>query len=120
MDRKCVTALGRSDITIRHFEVPRGAALGVFLAVVGGLAGWSSRSFFEEGGLWSFVLSEGWRERCFAIQPWFFWGIVVVHLLEVAFVMPGKLKRHNVNPASGAYWLWLGDTFLQGIGSMKR
>lgn len=120
MDQECVRALGRSDITVKNFEFPKGAGLVVFLTVVGGLAGWSKRSFFERGGLWSSWLSEGARERCFAIQPWFFWGIVVVHLLEASFFMPGKLKRHNVNPASWDYWLWLGDTFFQGIGSMKR
>lgn len=118
MDKTCRDALGISDIAVRRYVAPYGWTLGLFIQVIVTLVVFSRRSNLETG--LAHMLPEGFRSFCWQVQPLVFWGILVIHTIEVAMFARSRLAKHGVNPRSILYWQWLSDAFISGFGAFHR
>lgn len=120
MDQACVTALGRSDISIAEFLPPTGVAAVPFAVCLATMLGYSQRWWFGRGEVVERVLGAGFARFGWTIQPWLIGFMVVVHGFEALYATTGKLSRHSVSPRSWPYWLWAADVFVEGVFAMKR
>ena len=120
MDKECVAALGRSDITVKEFIPPYGFYLASFVVICVTLVSFSMRSNFAAEGTIAQFVPEGFRRFCWAIQPFLFYPMVILHAAEMVTMGRGRLVKHNVNMRNPIYWQWLGTTFIEGIGSFNR
>lgn len=120
MDKECVKAMDRSDITVKEFVPPTGSYLALFVIVSTTFLTFNSRSHFEAGSYLSAVLP-GWFARfCWTVQPFVFWPMLVLHGLESWHMSRGRLRKHNVNMRTQVWWLWMATTFIEGVGSYNR
>ncbi|KAI5195028.1 hypothetical protein E4T39_08397 [Aureobasidium subglaciale] len=120
MDKECVEALGRSDITVKEFLPPKGPYLVGFIIVLTTFVAFSSRSNFEQGSFVSGLAPEPFARFCWKIQPYIWYGMLVIHTAETISMARGRLRKHNVNIRSQTWWLWLATTFIEGVGSYNR
>ncbi|TKX24037.1 hypothetical protein C1H76_3605 [Elsinoe australis] len=120
MDKECVAALDRSDITIREWQPPYGWYLALFVTVSVTFLAFSTRSNFALDSLFAAILPDFFRKFCYAIQPYLLVFLLVVHGAETFTMASGRLKRHNVNIRTLVYWQWVGDTFIEGVGAFNR
>lgn len=120
MDKECVAALDRSDITIREWQPPYGWYLALFVTVSVTFLAFSTRSNFAPNSLFAAFLPDFFRKFCYAIQPYLLVFLLVVHGAETFTMASGRLKRHNVNIRTLIYWQWVGDTFIEGVGAFNR
>ena len=120
MDKDCVTALGRSDITVREYTFPTGWHLALFCTVSATLMAFSLRSNFAAHGMIARLVPDAFRRFCWTIQPYLFWGMILIHGAETANMARGRLIKHNVNMNDANYWKWLGDCFIEGVGAYDR
>ncbi|KAK5141105.1 hypothetical protein BJ546DRAFT_1028680 [Cryomyces antarcticus] len=123
MDKDAVTALGRSDITVTEYRLPRG-----FHAVVFGAALMTMLSFFRAGNfvpgsyLYDYLLVyvPSFASFCYKIQPYVFYPMISIHLAEAVHMARGRLRRHSVVPGTSLWWAWVTSNFIEGIGAMQR
>lgn len=116
MDKESTAALARSDITIKSPPPAQPIFLLQLLIVLATFVGFSQRGWFADpNGTVANLLGRGFARFCWAIQPWLFWGMVGIHGAELAWFVPKKLRRHSVNPRSGAFWAWCVAEFLGGV-----
>nr|POE83326.1 hypothetical protein CFP56_69332 [Quercus suber] len=120
MDKICRSALGRSEITVSEFVPPTGLNRVPFVAVVATFLGYSQRWWFGRGEVVERVLGAGFAAFSWRIQPWLFWGMVVVHSAEAVYFAMGKLRRHSVNSRSAVWWKWVIFTFVEGFFATLR
>ncbi|KAF2157788.1 hypothetical protein K461DRAFT_274018 [Myriangium duriaei CBS 260.36] len=120
MDKECVAALGRSDITVREWVVPRGVFLALFIIVSTTFIAFSLRSNFAPSGIFAPFLPSFFRRFCHAIQPVVFYGMLAIHASEAVYMARGRLRKHNVNVRSAVYWQWVGDAFIEGFGAFFK
>ncbi|GAB7346109.1 hypothetical protein MBLNU457_4864t1 [Dothideomycetes sp. NU457] len=120
MDKECVSALGRSDITISRYAFPTGWYLGLFTLVATVFVVFSTRRNFASGGLIASVVPDFFRRFCSAIQPYLFWGMVAIHGTETYVFVTSRLIKHNVNVMNPVFWNWAGDCFISGVGAFQR
>ncbi|THW55481.1 hypothetical protein D6D20_09448 [Aureobasidium pullulans] len=120
MDKECLQALGRSDITVKEYISPTGLYLAGFVIVSTTLVAFSLRSNFEAGSLISAVVPDWFARFCWTIQPFIFYGMLVIHSAETWHMTSGRLRKHNVNVLSRIWWLWMGTTFIEGVGAYNR
>ena len=120
MDKQCVHALGRSDITVREYTVPRGFYLALFITVCVTLVAFSRKDNFAPGGLIASLVPDAFRRFCSTIQPFLFYGMLALHGAEAVHMGRGRLSKHNVNIRAPVYWLWTADCFVEGVGAYHR
>jgi len=120
MDKTCVEALGRSDITVNEFLWPKGLyalELGVVAAT---FVAFSQRWWFAPGEAVESFLGSGFARFAWSIQPWLLGGLFVIHGAELAWFVPARLRKHSVNVRSQVFWLWVVVMFLGGIFCSSR
>lgn len=120
MDKDCLQALGRSDITIKEFVAPTGPYLVGFVVVLTTFLAFSFRGNFEAGSIISAVLPTRFARFCWTIQPFVLYPMLVIHSVESWHMARGRLRKHNVNVRDRVWWLWMGTTFIEGVGSYNR
>lgn len=120
MDKECVSALGRSDITVKEFLLPYGWHTAEFILVSAVFIGFSMRSNFAPGSILSHYLPLRLLYFCWKIQPSLLTFMLIVHGWETINFASSRLRKHNVKIRSRIYWLWIGTTFIEGISSFKR
>lgn len=120
MDKDCVSALNRSDITVKEFVAPYGWHLAEFILVSAVFVGFSTRSSFVPSSILSSILPSVFRRFCWTIQPYLLTLMVVLHTWETVNFSQSRLRKHNVNVRSSIYWLWIGTTFIEGVSSFMR
>lgn len=120
MDKECVSALHRSDITVKEYIPPHGFYLYNFIQVAATLIAFSRRSHFVHGGAIANFVPQGFARFCYAIQPYLFWGMILLHSWEMIHFIRTRLTKHNANVGSLVWWQWTGTTFIEGIGSFRR
>jgi hypothetical protein len=120
MDKTCVAALGRSDITINEFIWPKGLYALELAVVAATFVGFSQRWWFASGGIVETILGSGFARFAWGIQPWLLGGLFVIHGAELAWFVPARLRRHSVDVRSGVFWLWVGAEFLGGVFCSMR
>lgn len=120
MDKECLKALDRSDITVKEYIPPTGLYLVLFLIVSTTLVAFSSKGNFEAGSLISGIVPNWFAKFCWTIQPFIFYGMCFIHGAEAAHMSRGRLRKHNVNVRSRVWWSWMGTTFIEGVGAYNR
>ncbi|KAF2236615.1 hypothetical protein EV356DRAFT_574895 [Viridothelium virens] len=123
MDQDSLKGLSRSDIKVTEYQQPKGFDLVVFSAVVLTLLAYCKRSNFLPGSwLYDNLLSNipGFARFSFVIQPLVFYGIIVIHSIETAFMVSSRLNKHSVPIYGGLWWKWTLTTFIDGICSFRR
>lgn len=120
MDKECVDALGRSDVTINEFVPPTGLYLVIFLVVIATCVAYSQRWWFAQGGIVEHVLGSGFASFSWYLQPWLISGMLLLHSAELAFYIPHHLRKHSMNPRSSVWWLWVGTFFVEGVFASMR
>ena len=120
MDKECVQALGRSDVTIKEFAPPSGIYALEFAIVAATFLGFSRRSWFEDGQMVERFLGSGFARFCWTIQPWLITFMLGLHSAEVMYFCRNHLKRHSVNARNPIFWKWVATTFVEGQFAFKR
>lgn len=125
MDAECRTSLGRDEITLKDYMLPRRGyqvavtALCILTYLVMGrratlapaegsvLKGMSER--------YPAVFAWLWR-----VQPWALYPLLVTHVVETVVMDRTRLRRHSVPRLSGLWWKWFVSTFVEGFGAFHR
>lgn len=121
MDKECVQKLGRSDITIKEYRFPT-RPFDIFLTVniIFAFVMFSSKKNFAPDSIVGSLLPEAVRAFCVSISAPAFYSILGAHVCEVIYNRKARLGKYNVNPRSGAYWMWTISNFLDGFPTMMR
>ncbi|KAG9965685.1 hypothetical protein KCU61_g1292, partial [Aureobasidium melanogenum] len=120
MDKECIEALDRSDITIKEFIAPTGLYLVLFVIVSTTLAAFRTRTNFESGSFISAMVPNSFARFCWTIQPLIWYGMLAIHGAETWYMARGRLRKHNINIRSRVWWLWTATTFIEGVGAYNR
>lgn len=120
MDRECLKALDRSDITIKEYLAPTGWYLALFILVSTVFVAFRTRGNFEAGSIIAAIVPGSFARFCWTIQPFIWYGMLAIHGAETYHMSNGRLKKHNVNIRSQVWWLWMGTTFIEGVGAYNR
>src|ERR1700760_796948 len=75
MDKQCLQALGKSDISVKEFVPPTGLGLIPFLIISTTWLAFSQRWWFAEERMVSRVLGPAFTKFCWTMQPWVIWGM---------------------------------------------
>lgn len=127
MDKECLEKLGRSDVTLKHYIPPQGFhfLLGVLtcltLATINPLTRpyWQPHHYSLIFGSLP-VLVPGFARFVYAVEPYVFWGMVLVHGGEAVYLDRSRLRRHSVPVGSGLWWKWMAGCFCEGFGNFVR
>ena len=122
MDKQCLEALNKSDITIKEFVPPTTSAFNAveFLVVAATFVAYSQRWWFARGGIVERVLGTSFARFCWIIQPWLITFMLALHGAEAIHFARSRLRRHSVNPRTLLYWKWVMTTFIEGIFAFRR
>ena len=120
MDKECLQALGKSDITVKEFVPPTGFYALAFIIIATTFVAYSQRWWFAKGELVERVLGSGFARFSFTIQPWLITGMVGLHGAEMLYFVRNKLRKHSVNPRTALWWQWVGFTFIEGQLAFRR
>ncbi|KAF2089892.1 integral membrane protein-like protein [Saccharata proteae CBS 121410] len=122
MDQDALAGLGRSDITIREYRVPKGFHAVVFTVCLLTYVLVSRRQNALPGSfIYDNVLRHVPALASFTakVQPTVLALMVGIHLFE-ASVMARRLAKHNVPLLGGLWWAWTGSCFIEGFGALQR
>lgn len=122
MDKDCLAALGRSDITIKQYTRPRGAHAVIFTVCALTYVLVSRRANALPGSLiYDHVLkyAPGLASFTAQVQPAVLALMVAIHVVE-ASIMARRLQRHNVALLSGLWWKWVASSSIEGFGALQR
>ncbi len=123
MDNAAASALSRSTIAVREYRRPKGFHAVVFTVCFLTFATFCRRqnilpgSYLYEGVL-KYVPS--FANFMATVQPFVFYGMLVIHVTEVYFMHKRRLQKHTVVPLSRVWWLWTLSTFIEGVGAFQR
>jgi hypothetical protein len=120
MDKTCREALSRSDITVNEFVPPTGLYLLEFLLSAATFIGYSQRWWFAHGQVVERTLGSGFAKFSWTIQPWIISAMLLIHGVELVFFIPRLLIKHNANPWTTTWWLWVVFSFVEGQPSWWR
>lgn len=120
MDKECLEALGRSDITVRDFVAPTGLYALVSTIIATTFVCYSQRRWFEQDGLVEHLLGQRFAAFSWTIQPTLFYGMIAIHGAELAYFIPNYLQKHSVNVRSTLFWKWAFFVFVEGQLAYKR
>ncbi|KAL1305124.1 hypothetical protein AAFC00_002051 [Neodothiora populina] len=120
MDKDCLVALNRSNITVKKYIPPHGRYAILFAIVTITFAAFSMRSNFSPDGYVATYIHAGFARFCWAVQPLVMYGMLVIHSSEAYHMATGRLRKHSVNMRSKIWWQWLYSTFIEGVGSFDR
>lgn len=115
MDKNCLTALGRSDVTVNEYIWPTGVYAAGLAVCVATFLGFSQRWWFAPDQVVASVLGQSFAQFAWAIQPWLIIGLFLIHGAELAWFIPARLGKHSVNVRTKEFWLWAASEFIGGI-----
>ncbi|KAL8686104.1 MAG: hypothetical protein Q9218_007344 [Villophora microphyllina] len=123
LDGEAVKSLGRSSTTVKEYRRPRGFLAIVFALVVMTYTLFNRRANFLPGSLvYDTVLQHAkpFAKICFAIQPWLFYPMVLLHAVETINFDRTRLQKHSVSRFTSLWWKWVMSCFIEGVGSYMR
>ncbi|KAK4985851.1 hypothetical protein LTR66_008049 [Elasticomyces elasticus] len=119
MDQDAVAALGRSDLTVKEFLPPYGLYAVVFVVVLTTFIAFSTRSNFAPGSVLGRFVPR-FASFCWTVQPFVLYFMLFMHTAEATTMARGRLRKHSVNVRTGAWWKWVGSTFIEGVWAFRR
>ncbi|KAK3713691.1 hypothetical protein LTR37_008385 [Vermiconidia calcicola] len=120
IDKQCLQALGKSDITVKEFVPPTGLYALVFFIVVATFLSCSQRWWFAEGAIVERILGALFARFSWTIQPWLISGMLVLHSSETVFFARNYLRKHSTNIRTAVWWQWAATTFIEGVFAFTR
>ena len=120
MDKECLHALQKSDITVKDFVPPKGIYALEFLIIATTFLSYSQRWWFARGSIVERILGTGFARFSWTIQPWLITAMVVIHGAELVYFVRNHLRKHSVNVRTLLWWQWLGTTFIEGQFAFRR
>lgn len=115
MDKDCLAALGRSDVTVNEHTWPTGLhAVGLAVCAATFL-GFSQRWWFAADQMVANILGQSFAQFAWTIQPWLITGMFLIHGAELAWFIPARLQKHSVNVRTKEFWLWAASEFIGGL-----
>jgi hypothetical protein len=115
MDKDCLTALGRSDVTINEYVQPSGVYAAGLAICAATFLGFSQRWWFAADQVVASVLGQSFAHFAWTIQPWLLAGLFLIHGGELAWFIPARLQKHSVNVKTKEFWLWAISEFIGGV-----
>ncbi|KAF2143282.1 uncharacterized protein K452DRAFT_286109 [Aplosporella prunicola CBS 121167] len=122
MDQDAVTALRRSDITVKTYTRPRGFHAVVFTVCSLTYVLVSRRANALPGSyIHDYILKYVPALASFTakVQPIILVLMIVIHVFESS-IMARKLGKHNVPFGGGLWWCWITSCFIEGFGALQR
>jgi hypothetical protein len=78
------------------------------------------RWWFEPGQVVEKILGQTFANFAWTIQPWLIGGMFAIHLVELVWFVPARLKKHSVNVRTKEFWLWSVSMFIAGVFCLGR
>ena len=123
LDNDAISALGRSDITIREYRFARGVQFVIMISVLAGFFSFSYRDMFRPGN-WIYEVFWGNFPRFSAfLYEWAYVALalmVLIHGVEAIVMASGRLRKHSVPAGSGVWWKWATSAYCEGYGAFAR
>lgn len=120
MDKECLRALDRSDITVKEYVPPSGIYVLDFAIIAATFVGFSQRWWFAKGGAVEHALGPSFTQFCWYIQPLVLWGMLGIHVTELVYFIRNHLRKHSVNVGTSLWWKWVGTVFIEGQFAYMR
>ena len=120
MDKECLDALDKSDVTVREFVPPTGIYTLNFMVIAATFLSYSQRWWFGKGEIVERMLGSGFAKFSWTIQPWLITAMIGIHAAELVYFIPYHLSRHSVNVRTLVWWQWVCFTFVEGQFAFKR
>jgi hypothetical protein len=126
MDEECVTGLGRSKVTLKTYLPPTNTlhrTMGVLTCLTLLAFCWRPNLTPNTFSMLFGPLPQifpGWFSFCYTIQPFVFWGMVLIHGAEAWYLDRTRLSRHSVPRGSVLWCTWMVSAILEGFGNFQR
>jgi hypothetical protein len=122
MDKECLQALNKSDITVKEFVPPMISAFYAieFLVIASTFLGYSQRWWFARGAIVERLLGQGFAKFSWTIQPWLITFMLGLHAAEAIYFARNQLWKHSVNVRTPMFWKWIATVFVEGQFAFKR
>ncbi|KAI4139211.1 MAG: hypothetical protein LQ341_004308 [Variospora aurantia] len=123
LDAQAVQGLGRSNITVKKYTRPTGFMALVCVSVLLTYTVFFKPSNLQPGSIiYDVVLRHvaGFARFCYTIQPFVLYPTLAIHIAESIQMHRSRLRKHNVPTCSRLWWLWIGSTFMEGVGAFIR
>lgn len=123
MDAESCSALQCSPITVKKWIRPYGTSAVNFTLFLWLYSTFCRRANFLPGSLYYryfFGSRPGLANFCSNIQPFLFYGVLAIHLMECLFIMRPRLQKHTVRMFSSVWWLWSFSSCFEGVGATLR
>ncbi|KAI9724211.1 MAG: hypothetical protein M1828_003956 [Chrysothrix sp. TS-e1954] len=126
MDQAAITALGRSEVTVKVYAPPRTpfqiAAVCTTLSVIFFFSSRRNLDPANSGGLFYPLASRfpdafAWFAR---VQGRVWWSLVGIHVLECLQLDRSRLRKHSVPRGGGVWWAWMASNFVEGFTAPLR
>lgn len=122
LDKKAVSGLNRSSITLKEYRAPKGIFIGVFAVCLGTYILLSRKENMLPGSLlYESVLKyfPRFAEFTYNVRDYVLYPMIAIHLAE-AYLMANTLKKHSV-PLFSQLWLtWMASVFIEGFNAFQR
>lgn len=122
IDAQAVAGLGRSSITVKRYERPRGFMAVVFVACCLTYIVFPQRSNFQAGSLLYDIMLyrvDKFAKFCYYVQP-FIMSLSLLHVTEAIWMARGRLRKHSVPTFSRLWWQWFLSNAVEGVGAFIR
>ncbi|KAK3675191.1 hypothetical protein LTR78_005125 [Recurvomyces mirabilis] len=118
MDREAVTALKRSDITVKEYLPPTGLWSFPAAAICFAFLAFASRKWYTPGSYTHAyllrIVGDDFTRFLFLAQPYILAFMLFMHTSEMLYFMQYKLIKHNVSPRTQLFWDWTASAFIEG------
>ncbi|KAL8825607.1 MAG: hypothetical protein Q9191_004312 [Dirinaria sp. TL-2023a] len=112
-----------SPITVKKWIRPYGTSAVNFTLFLWLYSTFCRRANFLPGSLYYryfFGFMPGLANFCSNIQPFLFYGVLAIHLMECLFIMKPRLQKHTVRMFNSVWWLWSFSSCFEGVGATLR
>ncbi|KAI1506218.1 putative integral membrane protein [Biscogniauxia marginata] len=125
MAQSAQAKLGLSDVRVAVYTPPEGLGIVSFVGVTQYLVSAATLALgLVAPGTRVWDLLDAWFPGGAEGYAWLVRAIfvptVAIHVFETWWMIRGRLTQYRVESGSKLWWLWVGNTFLEGYPCMKR
>ena len=123
MDKEACSTLQCSPVTVKRWVRPDGVSAAVSSFILWVCVTFSRRANFLPGSFYYqyfFGFVPSFAAFCHLIQPFLFYGVLAIHVMELFILMGPRLRKHTVRMFSGVWWLWILSNYIEGGGAVIR
>ncbi|KAI9770714.1 MAG: hypothetical protein M1840_002964 [Geoglossum simile] len=123
MDNAAIAGLGRSDITVKEYSPPAGFDRVTLVITASMFLVFCTQRNFESGSLlYDNLLVNAPATASFlhTIQPWVFYPLVLIHIMEAVHLERSRLRHHSIPRWSWLWWSYVLTHLVEGAPSFFR